>query len=569
MSKKNKGGKTPSAKAARNLEALKKAKAAAEAAEVKEQQKVDAPPVEEKKEDPKPEPKPTPAPKKTAYESYLEYKKHPHMMILSQTIEKNDKGVEIITTQWKNTETNEGAKNELSTSFSASFVKKGDGIDLKKLREQAEKGMKEYYAEKAKEVKVEKVPEPEPKPEPKKEEKKPATKKAKKEEVIIPEEVKPEDIKPKEVKPTQVTKVTASPVKDRIDANHGIELLKSFENRAAELEKGTELHRAMREQADIMLFVYGKAWVDQCIADGDEAFMKVSEKMYNRIAVIGQELLGITVKALPEKKDGQMTINFKETIETASEEVKKALDEDSKKEKPSDVIPEANPSATEEEKIKAIDTILRMKNGIGGNLHNAIQFSKNAFPELKDASPAQAIAFIYSKIVTSTYLTGVANAIMGNLMGNGSIIASHAWMKKMMNGLDYNETEIADIVKVVLANGLNKRGEYDVLSKSCNKYIKQMNDDLINRIIAAKTPKDEANLKISGKYTELNCCMPNGVVQTTIEATKFINRIKEVYGAGLNNKLLKQTMQRIMSLYSDGLKPLSVYVEKSTYVTKK
>lgn len=558
MSKKNKGGKTPSAKATRNLEALKKAKEAALAAEAKEQQTVETPtPTEEKKEE-VPEKRPTPAPKKTSYESYLEYMKHPHMSMLSQKIEKNDKKVEIITTEWKNVDTNE----TVSTSFSASFVKKGDGIDLKKLREQAEKGVKEYYAEKAEKVEVEKpAPKPEPKPEPKKEEKKAPAKK--KEKVIIPEEVKVEEIKPTEIKPAQVSKVSAAPVKDRIDANHGIELMKSFENRANELEKGTELHRAMREQADMMLFVYGKAWVDQCIADGDEAFMKVSEQMYNRIAVIGQNLLGITVKALPDKKDGQMTIDFKETLETAPEEVKEALAEDSKKEKPSDVIPEANVSATEEEKINAIDTILRMKNGIGGNLHNAIQFTKNAFPELKDACPAQVVAFIYSKIVTSTYLTGVANAIMGNLMGNGSIIASHAWMKQMMNGLEYNETEIADIVKVILANGLNKRGEYDVLSKSCNKYMKQMNDDLINRIIAAKTPKDEANLKISGKYTEL------GAVQMTISSTKFINRIKEAYGADLSNKLLKQTMQRIMGLYSDGLKPLSVYVEKSTYATKK
>lgn len=562
MSKKNKGGKTPSAKAARNLEALKKAKAAAEAAEVKEQQTVETPPPAEEK---KPEPKPTPAPKKTPYESYLEYKKHPHMMILSQTVEKNDKGVEIITTKWKNTETNEGAKGELSTVFSVSFVKKGDGIDLKKLREHAKLGMEEYQKQNA--TKVEE-PAPTPQPEPKKEEKKPAAKKAKKEEVIIPEEIKTEEIKPTKVNTTQVTKVAQMP-NDRIDANHGIELMKSFENRANELEKGTELHKAMREQADVMLFVYGKQWVDQCIADGDEAFMKVSESMYNRLATIGQNLLGITVKALPDKKDGQMTIDFKETLETAPKETKEAIEADAKKERPSDVIPEANPSATEEDKIKAIDTILRMKNGIGGNLHNAIQFSKNAFPELKDACPAQAIAFIYSKIVTSTYLTGVANAIMGNLMGNGSIIASHAWMKKMMNGLDYNETEIADIVKVVLANGLSKRGEYETLSKSCNKYIKQMNDDLINRIIAAKTPKDEANLKLAGKYTELNCCMPNGVVQTTIESTKFINRIKDAYGTDLSNKLLKQTMQRIMGLYSDGLKPLDVYVEKSTYVTKK
>ena len=557
MSKKNKGGNTPSAKATRNLEALKKAKEAALAAEAKEQQTVETPPPAEEKKEEVPEKRPTPAPKKTSYESYLEYMKHPHMSMLSQKIEKNDKKVEIITTEWKNVDTNE----TVITSFSASFVKKDDGIDLKKLREQAEKGMKEYYAEKAEKVEVEKpAPKPEPKPEPKKEEKKAPKKKEK---VIIPEEVKVEEIKPTEIKPAQVSKVSAAPVKDRIDANHGIELMKSFENRANELEKGTELHRAMREQADMMLFVYGKAWVDQCIADGDEAFMKVSEQMYNRIAVIGQNLLGITVKALPDKKDGQMTIDFKETLETAPKEVKEALAEDSKKEKPSDVIPEANASATEEEKINAIDTILRMKNGIGGNLHNAIQFTKNAFPELKDACPAQVVAFIYSKIVTSTYLTGVANAIMGNLMGNGSIIASHAWMKQMMNGLEYNETEIADIVKVILANGLNKRGEYDVLSKSCNKYIKQMNDDLINRIIAAKTPKDEANLKISGKYTEL------GAVQMTISSTKFINRIKEAYGADLSNKLLKQTMQRIMGLYSDGLKPLNVYVEKSTYATKK
>lgn len=566
MSKKNKGGKTPSAKAARNLEALKKAKEAAIAAEVKEE-KVENPPVEEKKEEKKPEPKPTPAPKKTPYESYLEYKKHPHMTILSQKIEKNEKGVEIITTYWKNNETNEGAKNELSTTFSASFVKKGDGIDLKKLREQAEKGVKEYYAEKAKDVPKEEPkpeptpdPQPEPKKEEKKEEKKPAVKKTKKEEVIIPEEVKPEEIKPKETKPTIVTpKVTT----DRIDANHGIELMKSFENRAAELEKGTELYKAMREQADIMLFVYGKQWVDQCVADGDEAYLKVSESMYNRMAVIGRDLLGITVKALPDKKDGQMTIDFKETLETAPAEVKESIEADAKKEKPSDVIPEANASATEEEKIKAIDSILRMRNGIGGNLHNAIQFSKNAFPELKDALPAQVVAFIYSKVVNSTYLNGVANAIMGNLMGNGSIIASHAWLKKQMSGLAYDETDVANIVKVVLANGLNGKGDYEVLSKSCNNYIKQMNNDLINRIISAKTPKDEAKLKINGKYTEL------GAVQQTISATKFINRIKDAYGADMGDKLLKQTMQRIMGLYSDGLKPLALYVEKSTYAVKK
>lgn len=570
--KKNKGGKTPSAKADRNLEALKKAKEAVTAAETKaevKETKAEETPAKETK----PEPKATPAPKKTPYQTYLEYKKHPHMCMISQEIKKNDKGVEIIVTKWKNSETGETG---LGQEFSASFVKKGDGIDLAKLREQAEKGLKEYYAEKAKTEKEEEKPaevketpksaaKVEPKAEPKKEEKKEEKKATskKKEPVIIPEVVSEEE--KETITPAKVAIPQVSKTGDRIDANHGIELMKSFENRASELEKGTELHRAMREQADIMLFVYGKQWLDQCALDGDTAIIQVNQPMYNRLAIIGRDLLGMKIKALPVTTitgEQQMKIDFKETLESAPAEIQAAIEADAKKERPSDVVPEVDTSITEEEKIKAIDSILRMKNGIGGNLHNAILYSKGAFPELKDACPAQVVAFIYSKIVTSTYLTGVAHAIMGNLVGNGSIIASHVWMKRMMKGFDYNETEIANIVKVILANELNSKGNYEAASKSCNKYINQMNDDLINRIINAKTPKDEANLKISGKYEEL------GSVQTTISPVKFINRIKEAYGADLSNKLLKQTMQRIMGLYSDGLKPLEVYVEKSAYVTK-
>ena len=547
MSKnKNKGGKTASAKAARNLEALKKAKEAAvaaeKAAEVKETK------VEEKKEEKTPEKKPTPAPKQTPYESYLFYKKHPHMLPLSHKIEKDSHGIENVHVVFKNSETNE----QVSCVFPVSHVKEGDGIDIDRIKNGIKNPIPAGKEEK--------------KEEPKQEEKKPTAKKStkKEEKPIIPEVVEEPAVKTS--KKPLVTIPQKDSNGDRIDANHGIELMRSFENRANELEKGTELHRAMREQADIMMFVYGKQWLDQRILDGDKAFLNVSEKMYNRLAIIGRDLLNLEVKALPITSptgEKQLKIDFKETIESAPEEVKKAIEADAKKENPSDTLPEADPSLSEEQKVKCIDSILRQKNGIGGNLHNAIQYTKNAFPEFKDACPAQVVAFIYSKIVTSTFLTGIANAIMGNVFGNGSIIASHAWLKQMMNGLDYNEAEIANIVKVILANGLNKRGKYETLSKSCNKYIKQMNDDLINRIIAAKTPKEEANLKISGKYTEL------GTVQMNISSTKFINRIKEAYGADLSNKLLKQTMQRIMGLYSDGLKPLEVYVEKSAYVTKK
>lgn len=548
MSKKNKGGKTPSAKAARNLEALKKAK---EAVTKKNETKVEEP-KEEKVEEKAAEKKPTPKPAQTSYESYLKYKKHPHMCPISSEIKKDDYDFEQVHMTFKNSETNE----IVTCIFPVTQVKEGDGIDIDRIKN----GIKNPIPAEAPKKKEDSK---ESKKEESKEEKKPAAKKVtkKEEKPIIPEVIEQPAVQKPKVAIPQVT-----PTGDRIDANHGIELMKSFENRANEIEKGTELHKSLREQADLMLFVYGKQWVDQCVLDGDETYLNVSNQMYNRLSIIGRDLLGLQVKALPSTSpsgEQQMKIDFKETLETAPKEIKEAIEADAKKENPSDVIPEADPSIPEEQKIKCIDSILRQKNGIGGNLHNAIQYSKKAFPELKDACPAQVVAFIYSKIVTSTYLAGVANAIMGNLLGNGSIIASHAWMKQMMNGLDYNETEIANIVKVILANGLNKKGDYDTVSKSCNKYIKQMNDDLINRIIAAKTPKEEANLKISGKYPEL------GAVQMTISSTKFINRIKEAYGADLSNKLLKQTMQRIMGLYSDGLKPLEVYVEKSTYITKK
>ena len=578
MSKKNKGGKTPSAKAARNLEALKKAEAALKAQEVKETVET---PKEEVKDVPKKEPTPTPAPKKTAYETYLEYKKHPHMSMISQKIEKNDKGVEIITTEWKNTENNETASN----SFSASFVKKGDGIDLTKLREQAEKGLKEYYKEKAKpskeEKKEDKVPEVKTDPESveklkaavkkdveaqvaKAQKKEPIVKKPvkKEEKAIVPEEVTVEEA-PKAKPIAKLPQVT--PTGDRIDANHGIELMRSFENRANELEKGTELYRAMREQADIMLFVYGKQWLDQCLLDGDDAIIKVSQPMYNRLAIIGRDLLGLEVKALPSTSstgEKQMEIDFKETIESAPEETKKALDADAKVKNTTDV-PEVNTTASEEEKISALQSILKMKNGMGGNLHNAIQFAQNSFPELKDAHPAQIVATIYQKVGTSTLLLSFKNAMMGNLCTNLNIFSAHTWLKGMLVPYDYDDAQIAAIAKVMLANKLNETENYETSSKSCNKLIKQMNDDLINRILAVKSIEDEKKLIISGKYEGIR------VENTPIPAIKLINSLKKAYGADMSNKLLKQQMQKLMGLYADGIKPLDVYVEKSTYVTKK
>ena len=112
MAKRNKGGKTPSAKAARNLEALKKAKEAVEASAKVEATKVEDPKPEEKK----PEEKPAEQKKggvyqtpmgKSAYETHMLCTKSPYMSLLSLKIEKDSKGIENIKAEWKNNETSE------------------------------------------------------------------------------------------------------------------------------------------------------------------------------------------------------------------------------------------------------------------------------------------------------------------------------------------------------------------------------------------------------------------------------------------------------------------------------
>lgn len=136
MAKRNKGGKTPSAKAARNLEALKKAKEAVEASAKVETTKVE----DSKPEEKKPEEKPAERKKggvyqtpmgKSAYETHMLCTKSPYMSLLSLKIEKDSKGIENIKAEWKNNETSETT----SVLFPVSNVKEGDGIDVKRIKE--------------------------------------------------------------------------------------------------------------------------------------------------------------------------------------------------------------------------------------------------------------------------------------------------------------------------------------------------------------------------------------------------------------------------------------------------
>lgn len=561
MAKRNKGGKTPSAKAARNLEALKKAKEAVEASA--------------KVEDPKPEEKKPEQKKggvyqtpmgKSAYETHMLYIKSPYMSLLSLKIEKDDKGIENIKAEWKNNETSETT----SVLFPVSNVKKGDGIDVKRIKE----GIKNPIPAE--------VPETKPVEEPKKEdpkstpaEKKPKQQKSKKDMI---EEVEAEEI---DISSTPTIKTAAAPApnivtqnSDRIDANHSVDLMNAILKRREEIKDDRAMYQATGKQADLMMFVLIQKWNDQFKNDAKEQGFTVNEEMFAYLNETASLFLGVNL--LPSKtSDGQLEINFKDAVAKTNPEMQKALEQDAKVPQTQE-MPKPEECVTDEQKVAAMCTIMNMRHkqksgGIGKNVANMIEFAREAYKLDKNAEPAQVLATVLLKMKeagrNATLLEGCANAIWGNLTGNLSVLASHAWLKNQLT--TYNDAQVANVVKVFLAKKITdetaKNNNYEEEAKRYSQLISGTNDDLINRIItsANNEGKDEDKLV----YPEIKGLNLKG---KHISAIKTVNNLRIAYGAEMNDKMLKQVMQKVSSLYtSTSLNPLTFYIEKSAYATKK
>lgn len=571
MAKRNKGGKTPSAKAARNLEALKKAKEAVEASAKVETTKVE----DSKPEEKKPEEKPAEQKKggvyqtpmgKSAYETHMLYTKSPYMSLLSLKIEKDSKGIENIKAEWKNNETSETT----SVLFPVSNVKKGDGIDVKRIKE----GIKNPIPAE--------VPETKPVEEPKKEdpkpastEKKPKQQKSKKEKI---EEVEAEEI---DINNTPTIKTAAAPApnivtqnSDRIDANHSVDLMNAILKRREEIKDDRAMYQATGKQADLMMFVLIQKWNDQFKNDAKEQGFTVNEEMFAYLNETASLFLGVNL--LPSKtSDGQLEINFKDAVAKTNPEMQKALEQDAKVPQTQE-MPKPEECVTDEQKVAAMCTIMNMRHkqksgGIGKNVANMIEFAREAYKLDKDAEPAQVLATVLLKMKeagrNATLLEGCANAIWGNLTGNLSVLASHAWLKNQLT--TYNDAQVANVVKVFLAKKIAdetaKNNNYEEEAKRYSQLISGTNDDLINRIItsANNEGKDEDKLV----YPEIKGLNLKG---KHISAIKTVNNMRIAYGAEMNDKMLKQVMQKVSGLYtSTSLNPLTFYVEKSAYATKK
>lgn len=571
MAKRNKGGKTPSAKAARNLEALKKAKEAVETSAKVETTKVE----DSKPEEKKPEEKPAERKKggvyqtpmgKSAYETHMLCTKSPYMNLLSLKIEKDSKGIENIKAEWKNNETSETT----SVLFPVSNVKEGDKIDVKRIKE----GIKNPIPAK--------VPETKPVEEPKKEdpkstptEKKPKQQKPKKEKI---EEVEAEEI---DINNTPTIKTAAAPApnivtqnSDRIDANHSVDLMNAILKRREEIKDDRAMYQATGKQADLMMFVLIQKWNDQFKNDAKEQGFTVNEEMFAYLNETASLFLGVNL--LPSKtSDGQLEINFKDAVAKTNPEMQKALKQDAKVPQTQE-MPKPEECVTDEQKVAAMCTIMNMRHkqksgGIGKNVANMIEFAREAYKLDKNAEPAQVLATVLLKMKeagrNATLLEGCANAIWGNLTGNLSVLASHAWLKNQLT--TYNDAQVANVVKVFLAKKITdetaKNNNYEEEAKRYSQLISGTNDDLINRIItsANNEGKDEDKLV----YPEIKGLNLKG---KHISAIKTVNNLRIAYGAEMNDKMLKQVMQKVSGLYtSTSLNPLTFYIEKSAYATKK
>jgi hypothetical protein len=574
MSKKNKGGiyQTPSAKAARNLEALKKAKEVIESKAKVEETKVEDPKPEEKKVEEKPAEEKkkggiyqTPT-GKTAYETHMLCTKLPYMSLLSLKIEKDSKGIENIKADWKNNETSETT----SVLFPVSNVKKGDGIDVKQIKE----GIKNPIPAKTPEAKpAEESKKEDPKPEPV--DKKPKQQKSKKEKI---EEVEAEEI---DLASTPTIKTSNSPVpnvvtqnSDRIDANHSVDLMNAILKRREEIKDDRAMYQATGKQADLMMFVLIQKWNNQFKNDAKEQGFAVNEEMFNYLNDTASLFLGVNL--LPSKtSDGQLEINFKDAVAKTNPEMQKALEQDAKAPE-SQSIPKPEECVTDEQKIAAICTIVNMRHkqksgGIGKNITNMIEFARSAYNLDKDAEPAQVLATVLLKMKeagrNATLLEGCTNAVWGNLNGNLSVLAAHAWLKNQLT--TYNDAQVANVVKVFLAKKITdetvKSNNYEEEAKQYSQLISGTNDDLINRIItsAKNEGKDEDKLV----YPDIKGLNLKG---KHISAVKTVNNLRIAYGTEMSDKMMKQIMQQVSSLYSStSLNPLTFYVEKSAYATKK
>lgn len=371
-----------------------------------------------------------------------------------------------------------------------------------------------------------------------------------------------EEIDAEVVEPVVTTKTISSSLNkiangDRIDRNHGVELMSMIHKQyVSNPDTPEELKKSMEQQFDAMAFVHLYHWNEQTKNDFEEAGVKVNAEIFNAMSDAVANALGIKLVGLPVKENpSQLKIDFETTMKGAPEESKQAIEAE-KTTKQLTEVPKYDSSMTDEQVIENIRAIMSMHtgaNGMGNNLVNAIEFAREAF-KMKDASPAEILATIATKIDTPHVLFNSFRSIAyGSLIKWENPFISHARFMEKLKPYSYTDKQVADIVRLFLALGMeaNAKGNEDSLKSTETAYeelFKAYNDALINEIVSCTkdSKKTVATPKIKGLSTE-----------STLDCKGIFQIMKSAYG-DLSDKLLKKQLQTIAGLY---MKPIGTVAD--------
>lgn len=350
---------------------------------------------------------------------------------------------------------------------------------------------------------------------------------------------------------------------ERIDLNHGVELMGMIHKQyVTNPDAPEELRKAMNTQFDAMAFIHLYHWNEQTKNDFKEAGIKVNSEMFDAMSDAVANALGITLVGLPVKEDPkQMKIDFEATMKSAPQEAKEAIEAE-KKTKVITEVPKYDSSMTDEQVIENIRAIMSMhtgSNGMGNNLVNAVNFARDAFG-LKDAQPAEILAVILSKLDTPHVLVNSFRAMAyGSVQKWETPFVSHVRFMAKLKPYSYTDKEVADIVRLFLADAMesNAKGDEKSLKSTETAYetlFKAYNDKLINQMIdCLKDSKKVVNLpKIEGlsmNNKPLDC---KGIFQL----------MKDTYG-DLSDKLMKKQLQTIAALYMKPIGTVADYTKLS------
>lgn len=371
-----------------------------------------------------------------------------------------------------------------------------------------------------------------------------------------------EEIDAEVIEPVVSTKTISSSLNkiasgDRIDRNHGVELMSMiYKQYVSNPDAPEQLKKSMEQQFDAMAFIHLYHWNEQTKSDFEEAGVKVNTEMFNAMSDAVANALGIKLVGLPVKDDpNQMKIDFEATMKDAPEESKQVVEAE-KTTKQITEVPKYDTSMTDEQVIENIRAIMSMHsgvNGMGNNLVNAIEFAREAF-KMKDASPAEILATIITKLDTPHVLFNSFRSIAyGSLIKWENPFISHARFMEKLKPYAYTDKQVADIVRLFLALGMetNAKGNENSLKTTETAYeelFKAYNDALINEIVSCTkdSKKTVATPKIKGLSTE-----------STLDCKGIFQIMKSAYG-DLSDKLLKKQLQTIAGLY---MKPIGTVVD--------